>query len=98
MSDPCTPADAARWLRENGPSVVWPTVTVERYAAYAAHVLGRVEVCGECGGNQWACCCETAQDQRCDACYAADHEECEEPVETPCPRCAGRGWTLTEAT
>ena len=72
-----TPEDAARWLRENGPSVVWPTVTVERYAAYAAHVLGRVVLCRD------------------------PIHRGEDPAgftDADCPFCAGRGWTLTEAT
>ena len=97
MSDPCTPADAARWLRENGPSVVWPTVTVERYAAYAAHVLGRVRGCGNCAGDGMLCptYCRKPGTVLL-TCHYCHKPEDEHPI--PCPRCAGRDWTLTEAT
>jgi len=82
-----TPADAARWLRENklgyeGYQEGLRYIIAESYAAYAAHVLGRVEVCGECWGTG-------KQD-------ANPHTT--DPTQTDCPRCAGRGWTLTEAT
>ena len=76
-----TPADAARWLREElGDEKLRSLDCGEAslLSRYAAHVLGRVARCDMCKGNGRVPC-------------AVHGRDC-------CPRCAGRGWTLTEAT